>query len=297
MENELLIESIICDRLTITGRLDWKKERNKHTGEWERKSNVLTKLFNPIEWQIVRYPNHDNGMYSDSFTVPIQEQGSSIYIQVNRTCSLNRDFRADFNPSKLNEKEKKWLVGILKRISEKRVTRNDMAVNFYHDLTTYKMTDGRQRSSVEFKDRYGNIETLYRGSKNSDNYLKIYNKKKERASKYRDVEHDWWRVEETIKDDKGNQWETYEWFKGIKLTNGVPTFGEDVKAVDKGNALSIMYNLMSLDEHSKNYKTKLKKIIESAVYTQELNLGEEIKKAPYKQMLDDALKEIKAFLD
>ncbi|MDM5465465.1 hypothetical protein, partial [Bacillus cereus] len=190
-----------------------------------------------------------------------------------------------------------WLLNILKRIKEKRVTRADMAVNFHHDLTTYKMTDGRQRSSVEFKDRYGNIETLYRGSKNSDNYLKIYNKKKERESKYREVEHDWWRVEETIKDAKGNQWATYEWFKGIKLMNGVPTFGEDVKVTDKGNALSVMNNLISLDEYSKNYRTKLKKIIESAVYTQELNLGEEIKKAPYQQMLNDALKGMQSFLD
>lgn len=297
MNNELLIESVICDRLTVTGRLDWKRERNEHSGEWERKSNVLTKLFNPIEWQIVRYPNNDNGMYSDNFTVPIQESGSSIFIQVNRIYSEHRDFRLDFNPSKLNEKETLWLLNILKRVKEKRVTRADMAVNFHHDLTTYKMTDGRQRSSVEFKDRYGNIETLYRGSRNSDNYLKIYNKKKERESKYREVEHDWWRVEETIKDAKGNQWKTYEWFKGIKLTNGVPTFGEGVKPMDKGNALAVMNNLMSLDEHSKNYRTKLKKIIESAIYTQELNLGEEIKKAPYKQMLDDALQGLQSFLD
>ncbi|MGG0278120.1 hypothetical protein [Bacillus rhizoplanae] len=296
MTDELRIESIICDRLTITGRLDWTKERNEH-GEWQKKSIVLSKLFNPIEWQIARHPDYDNGMYSDKFIVPVQEAGSSICIQVNRIYSDKRDFRADFNPSKLNEKETLWLLKILKRIKEKRVTRADMAVNFHHDLTTYKMTDGRQRSSVEFKDRYGNIETLYRGSKNSDNYLKIYNKKKERESKYREVEHDWWRVEETIKDAKGNQWATYEWFKGIKLTNGVPTFGDDVKSTDKGNALVVMNNLMSLDEYSKNYRTKLKKIIESAVYTKELNLGEEIKKAPYQQMLNDALKGMQSFLD
>ncbi|GAB6608777.1 hypothetical protein [Bacillus cereus] len=295
MTNRLLIESIICDRLTITGRLDWKKKKNR-AGEWQNDSTVLRTLFNPMESHITHYPSKDKGMYSDDFIVPIKEKGSSIFIQANRTYSINRDFRADFNPSKLTEQEKAWLVNILKRIEDKRVTRDDMAVNFYQDLTTYKLTDGRQRSSVEFKDRYGNIETLYRGSMNSDNYLKIYNKKKERESKYREVEHDWWRVEETIKDAKGNQWATYEWFKGIKLTSGVPTFGADVKPIDKGNALAIMNNLMSLDEHSKNYRSKLKKIIESAVYTEEFDLGEEIKKAPYQQMLSDALKGIESFL-
>lgn len=291
------IQSIICDRLTITGRLDWTKERINSTGEWQRKSYVLSKLFNPIEWQIIRYPNIENGLYSDNFSVPIQESGSSIFIQVNRIHSNQRDFRVDFNPSKLNQKEKEWLLKILRRIKEKRATRVDMAANFYHELISYKLKDGRQRSSVEFKDRYGNIETLYRGSKNSSSYLKLYNKKKEQKAKYKEIDHPWWRIEETIKDDKANTWKNYDWFKGIQLISEQAVFSEDVSATDKAVALCVMNNLMSKTEFSKNYRSKIKSIIDSVTYEDGLNVYEEIKKAPYQQMLDGALKEIDFYLN
>ncbi|WP_231834335.1 replication initiation factor domain-containing protein [Bacillus subtilis] len=299
--NELQIESIHCDRLTITGRLDWTRQRNS-AGDWQNYSHVLAKLFNPIESHIVRYPNMDNGLYSDNFTIPIQEQGSSIFIQVNKQYSSSqRDFRADFNPAKLTKKEAEWLAKILGRIKEKRATRIDMAANIHHNLKAYKLTDGRQRSSVEFKDRYGNIETLYRGSKNSDNYLKLYDKKKERASKYREVEHDWWRIEETIKDAKANTWNTYPWFNGIILATNKPIFpkevdGKKVTVSQECEALCIMNDLRTMEEFSVNHRTRLRKIITAVTYEGGLNLQEEIKKAPYQQMLEDALKEINYFL-
>lgn len=295
--NELLIESIHCDRLTITGRLDWTRKQD-NAGEWKQDSNVLRKLFNPMESQIGIRPNTKMGMYSHDFIIPIKAAGSSIFIQVNKQyTSSGRDFRADFNPAKMTDIEKKWLLEILKPIKEKRSTRVDMAANFHHDLKGYKLTDGRQRSSVEYKDRYGNIETLYKGSKNSDNYLKLYDKRKEQESKYKDVEHEWWRIEETIKDDKADTWRTYDWFKGMTLATDKPLFPEGTKSRWKSNVLCILNNLMTMDDFPKNDRTEIRKLLEKVTYEGGLNLQAEIKKAPYQQMLEDALKDIDYYLN
>lgn len=294
--SELLIESIHCDRLTITGRLDWFRRKN-NAGEFKQDSNVLRKLFNPMESHITHHPNKDNGMYSDNFIIPIKERGSSIFVQVNRQfTSGQRDFRVDLNPAKLAEEEAKWLIDLLGNVSEKRVTRVDMALNFHEDLKGYILTEGRQRSSVEFKDRYGNIETLYRGSRNSDSYLKMYDKKKERESKYKEVDYDWWRIEETIKDGKADTWKEYEWFKGIVLATNKPVFPEEVKARWKSNVLCIMNKLMSLDDFPKNDRTEIRKLLKLVTYEGEFNIQEEIKKAPYQEMMESALKEISYYL-
>ena len=293
--NELRIDSIHCDRLSITGRLDWKKQRSS-TGEWKNNSNVLRKLFNPMESQIACRPNRDNGLYSDDFIIPTKESGSSIFIQANRHYTPNRDFRIDFNPSKLTKEETEWIVNLLRLIQYKKATRVDMAANFHQDLLMYKLEDGRQRSSVEFKDRYGNIETLYRGSQNSDNYLKMYDKRKERESKYKNVEHDWWRIEETIKDAKANTWNEYEWFKGIRLIGGNPSFPEDTKARWKAAVFSILYKHMTMDEFPPNDRTTIRRLLEQVTFDKEVNIQEEIKKAPYQQMLNDALDNIGYYL-
>lgn len=290
----LKIESIHCDRLSVTGNLDWRRTRRKG-GESYYDSRTLRDLFNPLNYKISHYPNTDSYLYTDNFSMPITSINSSIFIQVNRRHSGQRDFRADFNPSKLTTEEKAWLIDLLKNIEDKRATRVDLAANFYHDLSDYKLSDGRLRSSVEFKDKYNNLETVYKGSKDSDNYLKMYNKQVEQQAKYKDVDYNWWRIEETIKNSKAHDWTNYDWFRGVQLVTGKASF-TDIKAADKAAALAVTNNLMSMNEFSKNYRTKLRKIIDSVTYEGGLNLHETIKKAPYSGMLNSALKEIHDYL-
>src|SRR5699024_170092 len=121
---------------------------------------------------------------------------------INALAMNKRNFRMEFNPNKLSKEQKTYLrenvVYILDDISFSRL---DLAIDVFFNLSEYTFNHLSSLKSAIFRGRTGKVETMYYGSRFSDFYYRIYDKKQELWDKKREVtEHEeWWRFELEIK--------------------------------------------------------------------------------------------------
>ncbi|MEU6626652.1 replication initiation factor domain-containing protein, partial [Streptomyces litmocidini] len=120
-----------------------------------------------------------------------------------------RNMRVEFNPNKLTHEEMLWLKqNIINYMEDDGFTRIDLAFDFEDDLSNYyAMTDKAVKKTV-FYGRDGKPETKYFGVRDSDRFIRIYNKKQERKDNA-DVEvmsDHLWRVEIELKRDMVDYW-------------------------------------------------------------------------------------------
>lgn len=286
------ITSIHTDRLTIVGNI--KRDREGYSPLF------MKLLMNPYDTRLQVDPYYHHHMYDTRIGVKTEE--STAYIELNkRKGAKGSDFRLDFNPAKCNEEDITFIKEILYYILDKRPTKIDMAIDFYHkDFSHYHIEDGRRRKTETIQGATGRLETQYRGSRAyADDYIKFYDKTKERLDKkWQKVDHEWFRLEETIRREKIQDWETYEWFNNIKLVPNqqIPIFPEEIKATTQSQAFSVIMGFQDIKVFSSGTQTKIREAIRSARFEGEVDVQEQIKKAPYKQMLDDAVQGIKSFL-
>ena len=117
--------------------------------------------------------------------------------------------RVEFNPNKLTHEEMLWLKqNIIDYMEDDGFTRLDLAFDFEDDLSDYyTMTDKAVKKTI-FYGRNGKPETKYFGVRDSDRFIRIYNKKQERKDNA-DVEvmfEHLWRVEIELKRDMVDYW-------------------------------------------------------------------------------------------
>jgi len=113
-----------------------------------------------------------------------------------------RNFRMEFNPSKITFEQSQWLKDkIIYLLDDVGVTRLDLAFDCDFDLSLFSFEFKNALKSSEHKDRTGKIETMYFGSRNSDIYYRIYNKKLELKEKQDVIIEDpiFWRYEIEMK--------------------------------------------------------------------------------------------------
>ncbi|GAB6772735.1 replication initiation factor domain-containing protein [Bacillus cereus] len=258
------------DKITIVG--DMKRCREY--------AYLVKKMYDSNDPR-VHGPWIDTKSYTYDLGVSIKTHDSTAYVQMHRNGKRDgsSDFRIEFNPAKCNKEDMKFVFEILGLVENKRCTRIDLCINFHQDIMHYELIDGKNRGEWEKRSPSKKRETLYRGSDQSDNYLKFYNKKYEqKKNKYRDIEHDWSRLEETIQHKTAHDYSKWEWFKGIKLVNGQPVFPEGIDPKDKGNAYAVINECMSLSDYKRAYRDKLKEILAQVKYEDEFDVYEEIKK-------------------
>lgn len=257
------------DKVTIVG--DMKRDKNI--------PHVLKFLGNSLDSRIIGPYLINKGQYDRA--VQVKTQDSTALVQMSSRKTNVSDFRIEFNPSKCNEDDMKFIHYLLSMVKHKRPTRIDLCINFHDDVMGFELVDKRRRGQVEYKSPSGRLETLYRGSEQSEDFIKFYDKKKQQKDvKYRDIEHDWCRLEETIKDKKAENFEEWEWFKGIKLVNSNPIFPEGIDPKDKGCAHAVLSGFMDITEFKRAYRKKIQEILDSITYEDEFNVQEEIKKTP-----------------
>ncbi|MBD7993673.1 replication initiation factor domain-containing protein, partial [Ochrobactrum sp. Sa2BUA5] len=124
-----------------------------------------------------------------------------VYIEYDKIRSDafdRRNMRVEFNPNQLTHDEMLWLKkNVIDYMEDDGFTRLDLAFDFEDDLSDYyAMSDKALKRTVYFGVT-GKAETKYFGSRDSDRFIRIYNKKKERkdnADIEIDAEH-LWRVE------------------------------------------------------------------------------------------------------
>lgn len=249
-------------------------------GDMKREGTVpfaLRFLGNSIEPNIIGPYLINKGQYDRQ--VQIKTLDSTALIQMSSRKVNVSDFRIEFNPSKCNETDMKLIMRLLKMVKNKRCTRIDLCINFHDDVMGYQLIDRSTRGQWTKISPNGRLETLYRGSDRSDNYLKFYDKKKQQKDvKFRDITHDWCRLEETIQHVKAENFKEWEWFKGIKLVNSKPMFPKDVDPKDRMVAKCIINGDDDIKELKKDYRSKIQGIINSAKYDDEFDVYEEIKK-------------------
>ena len=139
----------------------------------------------------------------------LQEKVYIEYDKVKADTWDRRNMRVEFNPNKLTHEEMLWLKqNIINYMEDDGFTRIDLAFDFEDDLSNYyAMTDKAVKKTV-FYGRDGKPETKYFGVRDSDRFIRIYNKKQERKDNA-DVEvtsDHLWRVEIELKRDMVDYW-------------------------------------------------------------------------------------------
>ncbi|MBW3852543.1 replication initiation factor domain-containing protein, partial [Staphylococcus aureus] len=139
----------------------------------------------------------------------LQEKVYIEYDKVKADSWDRRNMRVEFNPNKLNHEEMLWLKkNIIDYMEDDGFTRLDLAFDFEYDLSDYyAMTDKSVKKTI-FYGRDGKPETKYFGVRDSDRFIRIYNKKQERKDNA-DVEvmsEHLWRVEIELKRSMVDYW-------------------------------------------------------------------------------------------
>ncbi|HCZ1594679.1 replication initiation factor domain-containing protein [Staphylococcus aureus] len=193
----------------------------------------------------------------------LQEKVYIEYDKVKADTWDRRNMRVEFNPNKLTYEEMLWLKqNIITHMDDDGFTRLDLAFDLEDDLNDYyAMTDKAVKKTV-FYGRNGLAETKYFGVKDSNRFIRIYNKKQERKDNA-DIEIDsnhLWRVEIELKRDMVDYWND--------CFNDLHILKPDWKTVEKQKDRAMIYLLIHeedewgrLERHAKyKYKKMIKDI-------------------------------------
>jgi len=190
----------------------------------------------------------------------LQEKVYIEYDKVKADTWDRRNMRVEFNPNKLTHEEMLWLKqNIINYMEDDGFTRIDLAFDFEDDLSNYyAMTDKAVKKTV-FYGRDGKPETKYFGVRDSDRFIRIYNKKQERKDNA-DVEvmsDHLWRVEIELKRDMVDYWND--------CFNDLHILKPDWTSPEKLNEQAMVYMLIHEEdkwgELNKRTKYKYKNLI------------------------------------
>lgn len=193
----------------------------------------------------------------------LQEKVYIEYDKVKADTWDRRNMRVEFNPNKLTHDEMLWLKqNVIDYMEDDGFTRLDLAFDFEHDLSDYyAMTDKAVKKTI-FYGRNGKPETKYFGVRDSNRFIRIYNKKQERKDNA-DVEvmsEHLWRVEIELKRDMVDYWND--------CFNDLHILKPDWTAPEKLKDQAMIYMLIheegtwgKLERHAKyKYKQLIKEI-------------------------------------
>ncbi|KAA04184.1 replication initiation protein [Staphylococcus aureus VET0089R] len=193
----------------------------------------------------------------------LQEKVYIEYDKVKADSWDRRNMRVEFNPNKLNHEEMLWLKkNIIDYMEDDGFTRLDLAFDFEYDLSDYyAMTDKSVKKTI-FYGRDGKPETKYFGVRDSDRFIRIYNKKQERKDNA-DVEvmsEHLWRVEIELKRSMVDYWND--------CFNDLHILKPDWKIIKRSSDRAMVFMLLNdeeewgkLERRTKNkYKNLIKEI-------------------------------------
>lgn len=178
------------DRLSFTSKISGRAEPLFQT---KITSNPYV-MFRDLKTSLAEGQGYDKAMYFkyDNFNV----------------SSTGRNMRIDMNPDKF---EAEWFSDyqstFLDCITDASVTRLDIAFDIEMDLSKhYFYLDGIRKQNI-ISDGKNNKETHYLGTRNSDRYVRLYNKKLELEQQgiVIDAPH-LWRLEFELRNDWINKW-------------------------------------------------------------------------------------------
>ncbi|KKD24042.1 replication initiation protein [Staphylococcus cohnii subsp. cohnii] len=213
----------------------------------------------------------------------LQEKVYIEYDKVKADTWDRRNMRVEFNPNKLTHEEMLWLKqNIIDYMEDDGFTRLDLAFDFEDDLSDYyAMTDKAVKKTI-FYGRNGKPETKYFGVRDSDRFIRIYNKKQERKDNA-DIEivsEYLWRVEIELKRDMVDYWND--------CFNDLHILKPDWKSIERTSDRAIVFMLLNDEEEwgklHRNSRTKYKKLIKEISPIDLTNLMKSTLKVNEKQL-------------
>ena len=190
----------------------------------------------------------------------LQEKVYIEYDKVKADSWDRRNMRIEFNPNKLTRDEMIWLKqNIIDYMEDDGFTRLDLAFDFEDDLSDYYAMSDKAVKKTIFYGRNGKPETKYFGVRDSNRFIRIYNKKQERKDNA-DAEvmsEHLWRVEIELKRDMVDYWN--DCFSDLHILQ------PDWKTIQRTADRAIVFMLLSDEEEwgklHRNSRTKYKNLI------------------------------------
>ena len=190
----------------------------------------------------------------------LQEKVYIEYDKVKADSWDRRNMRIEFNPNKLTRDEMIWLKqNIISYMEDDGFTRLDLAFDFEDDLSDYYAMSDKAVKKTIFYGRNGKPETKYFGVRDSNRFIRIYNKKQERKDNA-DAEvmsEHLWRVEIELKRDMVDYWN--DCFSDLHILQ------PDWKTIQRTADRAIVFMLLSDEEEwgklHRNSRTKYKNLI------------------------------------
>lgn len=235
--------SVGFDRITVVG--NFIESREKYV-----KKHVETSL---------RINLRDTGF--DKFKAHALD--NKVYIEYDRRLAkqLNRsEVRVEFNPNKLTEEEKEFVQFVfLDNMRGKEFSRIDLAFDLPIDLNDWYIMSDKSLKKTIFYGRNDKPETKYFGVRDSERYIRIYNKKLQLSEVERkEIEDEHlWRIEFELKRSMTSKWD--------KCFDDLHILQPDWKSIKNFSERAKIYYLINeqsaWSEIHKNSKVKYRKRI------------------------------------
>lgn len=180
--------------------------------------------------------------------------------QPKATATKSRNTWVEWNPNKFPKDDLNVLIEVLFRfMNNTHLTRIDLAFDIQEDLSNYRVFKNVAMQQRIFLNRKSQLETMYIGSPNSSNHVKIYNKKlqlQKEENTYLDLEH-LWRFEITLKSKK-----IYDFRKAL---NNIDLYLPNYEMVESIPEKAMLYFLDNHPNHwddlHENTRTKYRKLL------------------------------------
>lgn len=191
----------------------------------------------------------------------LQEKVYIEYDKVKADTWDRRNMRVEFNPNKLTHEEMLWLKqNIIDYMEDDGFTRIDLAFDFEDDLSDYyAMSDKALKKTVLYGVN-GMPETKYFGVRDSERFIRIYNKKKERKDNA-DIEiasEHLWRVEIELKRNMVDYWN--DCFNDLRILKPVWATLESVK--EQAMVYLLLHEESTWGKLHRNSRRKYKQILQ-----------------------------------
>lgn len=213
----------------------------------------------------------------------LQEKVYIEYDKVKADSWDRRNMRVEFNPNKLSRDEMIWLKqNIISYMEDDGFTRLDLAFDFEDDLSDYYAISDKAVKKTVFYGRNGKPETKYFGVRDSDRFIRIYNKKQERKDNA-DVEvmsEHLWRVEIELKRNMVDYWN--DCFNDLHILK--PDYSTIKKTSDRHTIMALLFDDNEWGKLERRTKNKYREMLKSI---SEIDLAELMKltlKANEKQL-------------
>ena len=236
---------ISIDRITVVGNL--KKDQSENLNR-ELKFNSYVQLYETGE---------------ERFKADIPNICHVEYDFLKGKSLDRKNMRVEFNPNNLNDEHKQMIYDLfISKMVSRSFSRLDVAFDTDIDLSSYYAYMSGQHAQMKktiFYGKDGSPETKYFGTRKSDRYIRIYNKKQELLdNKEIEIESDhFWRIEVELKRSR-----TEEWNNCLQSLNFVQP---DWKSIKSNSERATVYMLIHEEDEwgnlSKNGKSKYRKIL------------------------------------